>query len=311
MASCTNCGSQLIEGANFCTDCGAADSQDAFAWGQTASVTKAFSKKKPIYKKWWFWVLAAPVAAVIAFTFMIAKDVSDAFVPREFIYENYKKVETRFRDAGFQNIELVIFETSDEWNDNKVNEVTINGKPVNNLAEAKAFSKKAKVSIFYCSFVASATRAETSTVDNSEDEAGTTTGPASMTTAVTTHAAVSVSYEQLARNPKNYEGQTVMFSGQVYAVMDGFYVMFVDGDFNESLYVSYDDAGNRALMGDWVTVTGRSTGIKEFFSYPSLQETSRKVIPEASGEPEGSGNRPYNVQNEVIIQYGANNTIIS
>lgn len=98
MAHCRSCGSQLVEGAKFCSDCGAAqtaaaDNQGAFASGQTEAITRALKKKKPFYKKWWFWLL---VPVVLLTLYMAAEDMSES----EFQGANDKKAETGFKDSG-------------------------------------------------------------------------------------------------------------------------------------------------------------------------------------------------------------------
>lgn len=48
---CKSCGTQLQDGSVFCTECGAKQSSE---YGNVIARQKV---KKPIYKKWWFWLI--------------------------------------------------------------------------------------------------------------------------------------------------------------------------------------------------------------------------------------------------------------
>ncbi len=69
---CQNCGKELIPNAKFCDDCGA-PVQGQTSGNQSVSpvqyqpnqVQQIENKKKPIYKKWWFWVIIAVTLIVI------------------------------------------------------------------------------------------------------------------------------------------------------------------------------------------------------------------------------------------------------
>jgi len=150
MAHCTSCGSQLIEGAHFCGDCGkaqgaAADNRGAFAKGQTAAMTEAFEKKNPIHKKWWFWVIAVLLLGGIASAVNDRRD-SETDIPDTTVKElimpaasdelegkNYQDVLTKLKNAGFSDIEtepledLVFAVLHDEG---EVEEVSVDGETV-------------------------------------------------------------------------------------------------------------------------------------------------------------------------------------
>lgn len=56
---CTSCGAELPEGTKFCTKCGAsvvATVQPEGTIGKTIK-PKKIKTKKPIFKKWWFWLI--------------------------------------------------------------------------------------------------------------------------------------------------------------------------------------------------------------------------------------------------------------
>lgn len=60
MAYCRSCGAELPEGMRCCPACGA-DAEGT----RVVPPEYAVPKKKPIYKKWWFWVLVAVVLMLI------------------------------------------------------------------------------------------------------------------------------------------------------------------------------------------------------------------------------------------------------
>lgn len=69
MAYCRECGAALQEGAKFCPECGApvegAAARTAPGVQLEYPAERQTRAKKPIYKRWWFWVLAVIVAANI------------------------------------------------------------------------------------------------------------------------------------------------------------------------------------------------------------------------------------------------------
>jgi hypothetical protein len=185
-AACKICGNPLDAGAANCTVCGATYEQATTstqapqkqsapgaipckACGQEIPKTVKTCPKcgaknnKPVYKQWWFWLVAPVVLFVVLFIAIFVID-DNSYTPDEFHGEPYKKVETIFKDAGFTNIELVEVGTTD-WSGGWVDGVTINGKTIKNIAEAEKLAKTeklgndSKVSIFYESFAAAAANA--------------------------------------------------------------------------------------------------------------------------------------------------------
>lgn len=77
----------------------------------------------------------------------------------------------------------------------------------------------------------------------------------------------SVSYSKVARNPDDYEGKQLKFSGKVVQVMDGDdetqIRLATDGEYDDVVLVGYDPAivDERVLEDDMVTVYGTSVGL--------------------------------------------------
>ena len=155
MAHCTGCGSKLIEGAKFCADCGkaqsaAANNRGAFAKGQTAAITEAFAKMNPIYKKWWFWVIAVLVSGGIVSAVGVSNYNSKfAYTPASaeaMRGSDYASVESDFDDAGFEHV--IVKKTLDgKAEDGKVVRVAVNGEA--EFDREEKFRKDSEVIITY------------------------------------------------------------------------------------------------------------------------------------------------------------------
>ena len=87
----------------------------------------------------------------------------------------------------------------------------------------------------------------------------------------------SISYNELARNPKKYEGQMVKFTGEVIQVQEAqsmwyYNVYRIDvtykgyGYYDDTVYVTYDGYGSeeRILEDDIVTFYGEYQGLKTY-----------------------------------------------
>ena len=76
-----------------------------------------------------------------------------------------------------------------------------------------------------------------------------------------------VNYKELARNPDDYKGKSVTYSGKVIQVIEGDSEtqlrIAVDGDYDKVIYVSYpkDMVQSRILDDDYVTIFGTSLGV--------------------------------------------------
>lgn len=81
-----------------------------------------------------------------------------------------------------------------------------------------------------------------------------------------------ITYEQLARTPKDYEGQRVKFAGKVIQVMDGGKKIqlriAVNSDYNNILFVYYASSiiDIRVLDDDMITLYGTSKGLQTYQS---------------------------------------------
>ena len=98
---------------------------------------------------------------------------------------------------------------------------------------------------------------------------------------------VTVSYDDVARNPDNYDGEMVMFSGTVIQVsedaLDLFSTNSVDFRVETSdgiWYVSYNrpEVESRILEGDYITCYGECDGVTTYISVLGGNVTVPKLI---------------------------------
>lgn len=81
-----------------------------------------------------------------------------------------------------------------------------------------------------------------------------------------------ITYNQLARNPDDYEGEKVKFTGQVIQVVEGSsdvsIRLAVGGDYDRIIYGTYDKSivSSRVLEDDYITIRGISEGLLTYES---------------------------------------------
>lgn len=81
-----------------------------------------------------------------------------------------------------------------------------------------------------------------------------------------------ITYNDLARNPKNHKGEKCKFNGKVIQVMEGEGIynirLAVGGDYDNIIYIlcKQDIVEERILENDYITVYGTSTGIYTYTS---------------------------------------------
>lgn len=98
---------------------------------------------------------------------------------------------------------------------------------------------------------------------------------------------VTVSYDDVARNPDNYDGERVMFSGTVIQVSEDTLDLFSTNsvDFRVETtdgiwYVSYNrpEGESRILEGDYITCYGECDGVTTYISVLGGNVTVPKLI---------------------------------
>ena len=98
---------------------------------------------------------------------------------------------------------------------------------------------------------------------------------------------VTVSYDDVARNPDNYDGEMVMFSGTVIQVSEDALDLFSTNsvDFRVETtdgiwYVSYNrpEGESRILEGDYITCYGECDGVTTYISVLGGNVTVPKLI---------------------------------
>lgn len=81
-----------------------------------------------------------------------------------------------------------------------------------------------------------------------------------------------VDYSELARNPDQYKGKSLTYSGKVIQVIEGDsdvqHRIAVNNDYDSVIYVSYpkDMVTSRVLEDDYVTIYGTSLGLLSYQS---------------------------------------------
>ena len=81
-----------------------------------------------------------------------------------------------------------------------------------------------------------------------------------------------ITYDNLARNPAEYEYLAVAFNGEVVQVIDGAKEiqcrLAIDGDYDKMVLIAYkpEIIDSRVLEGDYITVYGTSLGIATYES---------------------------------------------
>lgn len=84
--------------------------------------------------------------------------------------------------------------------------------------------------------------------------------------------ASDITYDQLSRNPDDYEGKSIQMTGEVVQLMEGedsnAIRMATDDAWNDILYIEYDPSitEERILEGDKITVYGLYYGIIQYES---------------------------------------------
>lgn len=107
----------------------------------------------------------------------------------------------------------------------------------------------------------------TTTEKPTTEQATTETQPADLS-----GYASNITYDQLARTPKDYEGKNIKMSGEVLQLMEGTDAtairMATDSSWDDVIYIEYDPSitNERILEGDKITVYGMYCGIFQYES---------------------------------------------
>ena len=81
-----------------------------------------------------------------------------------------------------------------------------------------------------------------------------------------------VTFDDLSRKPKDYEGEYVSYTGEVVQLLEGEKEnnlrIAIDGDYNKIVYVGYfpNTINERVLQGDNITIYGQYLGIIQYDS---------------------------------------------
>lgn len=94
-----------------------------------------------------------------------------------------------------------------------------------------------------------------------------------------------ITFDQLARNPDDYEGQKVKFTGKVLQVIEGSGTknqirMSTKGNWDNVIYCEYEKSivSSRILEDDKITIYGRSAGLLSYESTGSGVITLPSII---------------------------------
>ena len=103
----------------------------------------------------------------------------------------------------------------------------------------------------------------------------------------------SISYNNLARYPDDYEGEKVKFSGRVVQVCSeatsalyySTYRVAVNGNYNSVVYLCVDNygSGRRILEDDWITFYGEYDGLYTYTTVMGASVTIPKIIADYIG----------------------------
>lgn len=206
-------------------------------------------EKKPIYKRWWFIAL---VVLVLFITLLggggdkkedpAAKDEPVAKEePKEGVKEEPAD-NVELEKLRKEVARLIVVEKEFEEYKEKM-------KPFEELSELEAEARQAELEAELAEVreAEEAERAEREAKELAELQAGYETG---------------VTFDDLARKPKDYIGKKVKFTGEVVQLMEGTTYnqlrFAVNGDYDKMLYLEYDPSklDERVLEDDTITIYG-------------------------------------------------------